>query len=216
METTDHVVAEPSSIRHDDFPLFALFFLVFHTSVWSIRRDIPFTSGFDLSPLNRFTHRPRYQPSTTPDSSHLTSSHPSNAMSGQIPILPPLAVSSLTNPNMPPLMHIPIPTSQGPTSNADPVLQYAAPARPPPPPLDTMRAYRACLNCRNRKSKCDLDSNHGRPVSDISFFCSRLDLSDHRFRKGMKGRYLYLPNHLHQLSLPLDLNLLLISISLFM
>lgn len=28
---------------------------------------------------------------------------------------------------------------------------------------DTMRAYRACLNCRNRKSKCDLDLNQGRP-----------------------------------------------------
>ncbi|KAH8790957.1 hypothetical protein F5882DRAFT_449957 [Hyaloscypha sp. PMI_1271] len=26
-----------------------------------------------------------------------------------------------------------------------------------------MRAYRACLNCRNRKSKCDLDINGGRP-----------------------------------------------------
>lgn len=36
--------------------------------------------------------------------------------------------------------------------------------RPPPPPLDTMRAYRACLNCRGRKSKCDLDINQGRPV----------------------------------------------------
>lgn len=35
----------------------------------------------------------------------------------------------------------------------------------PPPPLDTMRAYRACLNCRGRKSKCDLDVNQGRPVS---------------------------------------------------
>ncbi|TQS37170.1 hypothetical protein Golomagni_02364 [Golovinomyces magnicellulatus] len=28
---------------------------------------------------------------------------------------------------------------------------------------DAMRAYRACLNCRNRKSKCDLDLNQGRP-----------------------------------------------------
>ncbi|RDL37968.1 uncharacterized protein BP5553_05401 [Venustampulla echinocandica] len=36
-------------------------------------------------------------------------------------------------------------------------------SRPLPPPLDTMRAYRACLNCRNRKSKCDLDANQGRP-----------------------------------------------------
>ncbi|PBP16990.1 C6 zinc finger domain-containing protein [Diplocarpon rosae] len=29
--------------------------------------------------------------------------------------------------------------------------------------LDTMRAYRACLHCRNRKSKCDLDPNQGKP-----------------------------------------------------
>ncbi|CAL3971231.1 unnamed protein product [Diplocarpon coronariae] len=29
--------------------------------------------------------------------------------------------------------------------------------------LDAMRAYRACLHCRNRKSKCDLDPNQGRP-----------------------------------------------------
>ena len=40
--------------------------------------------------------------------------------------------------------------------------------RPPPPPLDTMRAYRACLNCRGRKSKCDLDINQGRPVRLVS------------------------------------------------
>ena len=32
-------------------------------------------------------------------------------------------------------------------------------------PLDQMRAYRACLNCRSRKSKCDLDINGGSPVS---------------------------------------------------
>jgi len=31
--------------------------------------------------------------------------------------------------------------------------------------VDTMRAYRACLNCRTRKSKCDLDPHGGRPVS---------------------------------------------------
>lgn len=36
-------------------------------------------------------------------------------------------------------------------------------------PLDQMRAYRACLNCRNRKSKCDLDINQGRPVSTLLF-----------------------------------------------
>ncbi|RKF73210.1 putative zn2 cys6 dna-binding protein [Golovinomyces cichoracearum] len=34
-------------------------------------------------------------------------------------------------------------------------------------PSDTMRAYRACLNCRNRKSKCDLDLNQGRPLGDF-------------------------------------------------
>lgn len=54
----------------------------------------------------------------------------------------------------------------------------ARPARPPPPPLDTMRAYRACLNCRNRKSKCDLDINQGRPVSEegISFTTTELGI----------------------------------------
>ncbi|RKF61706.1 putative zn2 cys6 dna-binding protein [Erysiphe neolycopersici] len=35
--------------------------------------------------------------------------------------------------------------------------------KPIPAPLDTMRAYRACLNCRNRKSKCDLGINQGKP-----------------------------------------------------
>lgn len=48
---------------------------------------------------------------------------------------------------------------QTPTQTSQPRGQ----GRPPPPPLDTMRAYRACLNCRNRKSKCDLDLNGGRP-----------------------------------------------------
>jgi hypothetical protein len=94
-------------------------------------------------------------------------------------MLPP--IGQVTNvPNMPPMMH-PI-TPQ----NADPMRQHAQaqigsapnvahtavaaapPSRPPPPPLDTMRAYRACLNCRNRKSKCDLDINGGRPVSAFS------------------------------------------------
>lgn len=42
--------------------------------------------------------------------------------------------------------------------------------KPPPPPLDSMRAYRACINCRSRKSKCDLEINQGRPVSGFSFF----------------------------------------------
>ncbi|KAI6248148.1 hypothetical protein HI914_03754 [Erysiphe necator] len=35
--------------------------------------------------------------------------------------------------------------------------------KPTSAPLDTMRAYRACLNCRSRKSKCDLDINQGKP-----------------------------------------------------
>lgn len=30
---------------------------------------------------------------------------------------------------------------------------------------DPMRAYRACLHCRIRKTKCNLDANNGRPVS---------------------------------------------------
>jgi len=30
---------------------------------------------------------------------------------------------------------------------------------------DPMRAYRACLHCRARKTKCTLDVNGGRPVS---------------------------------------------------
>jgi hypothetical protein len=38
----------------------------------------------------------------------------------------------------------------------------AVPARPGV--VDPMRAYRACLNCRGRKSRCDLDINNGRPV----------------------------------------------------
>lgn len=42
--------------------------------------------------------------------------------------------------------------------------------RKPPVPLDQMRAYRACLNCRNRKSRCDLDINQGRPVSGSCLF----------------------------------------------
>jgi hypothetical protein len=38
----------------------------------------------------------------------------------------------------------------------------AVPTRPGV--VDPMRAYRACLNCRGRKSRCDLDINNGRPV----------------------------------------------------
>lgn len=29
---------------------------------------------------------------------------------------------------------------------------------------DPMRAYRACLHCRGRKTKCNLEANGGRPV----------------------------------------------------
>ncbi|KAG4443349.1 hypothetical protein IFR05_001138 [Cadophora sp. M221] len=35
--------------------------------------------------------------------------------------------------------------------------------QPTEKPFDAMRAYRACLHCRNRKSKCDLDPNGGKP-----------------------------------------------------
>ncbi|PMD30115.1 hypothetical protein L207DRAFT_520500 [Hyaloscypha variabilis F] len=88
-------------------------------------------------------------------------------MSGlQQNMLPPIG-NVTGGPNMPPLMHPSTP------HNADPMGQHgqpgsaptsaAPPSRPPPPPVDTMRAYRACLNCRNRKSKCDLDFNQGRP-----------------------------------------------------
>ncbi len=38
-------------------------------------------------------------------------------------------------------------------------------ATAPLPPLESMRAYRACLHCRSRKTKCTLDANGGRPVS---------------------------------------------------
>ncbi|KAG9237315.1 hypothetical protein BJ875DRAFT_165068 [Amylocarpus encephaloides] len=89
--------------------------------------------------------------------------------------LPPLAIPPLA---IPPLAITPLAT--GPVSlvaatSATTVMNLAMtsnpgepvvgqrPARPPPPPLDSMRAYRACLNCRNRKSKCDLDINGGRP-----------------------------------------------------
>jgi len=67
---------------------------------------------------------------------------------------------------------------QGQSSTGPQSIPQQAPARPLPPPLDTMRAYRACLNCRSRKSKCDLDINGGRPVcacfrSDTGLRCVR-------------------------------------------
>lgn len=37
---------------------------------------------------------------------------------------------------------------------------------------DSMRAYRACIHCRNRKTKCTLDINGGRPVSVASLLAS--------------------------------------------
>jgi hypothetical protein len=108
-------------------------------------------------------------------------------MSGAGPqnMLPPIGnVTSASN--ILPLMN------PSPPQTADPMRQLAAPApnagigsvahavgappsRPPQPPLDNMRAYRACLNCRNRKSKCDLDINGGRPVSLFHFWRSRFD-----------------------------------------
>ena len=44
-------------------------------------------------------------------------------------------------------------------------------------PLDSMKVYRACVNCRGRKNRCDLDPNSGRLVSlvisyDTSSFSS--------------------------------------------
>ncbi|KAH8821271.1 hypothetical protein F5884DRAFT_82009 [Xylogone sp. PMI_703] len=57
-------------------------------------------------------------------------------------------------------------SAAGQASDAE---QHTTNASPPatrstaPLPLDAMRAYRACLNCRNRKCKCDLAINGGRP-----------------------------------------------------
>lgn len=39
----------------------------------------------------------------------------------------------------------------------------AGAAKPTSDP-DVMRAYRACLHCRSRKTKCNLDANNGKPV----------------------------------------------------
>jgi hypothetical protein len=47
------------------------------------------------------------------------------------------------------------------TDAANAPSQSAAPVSAP----DPMRAYRACIHCRNRKTKCTLDLNGGRPVS---------------------------------------------------
>ena len=91
-----------------------------------------------------------------------------------------MAVS--TAPIMPPLMQ----PTMGPNP---PQMTSGRPARPPPPPLDTMRAYRACLNCRNRKSKCDLDINQGRPVSwEAVLFVELAMLSDETIRSSDYGK----------------------------
>ena len=90
--------------------------------------------------------------------------------------LPPLSVtmSGMMNP----VINQPGPNTHPNTGNLG---RPAPPSNPqaqdslrhppqPPPPLDQMRAYRACLNCRNRKSKCDLDVNGGRPVRSRALF----------------------------------------------
>lgn len=60
--------------------------------------------------------------------------------------------------------HIPSPNTAGSMAGTAPDPEAStAPSRPSV--ADPMRAYRACLNCRGRKSKCDLDFNNGRPVS---------------------------------------------------
>lgn len=47
------------------------------------------------------------------------------------------------------------------TDAANSAVQPTGPVSAP----DPMRAYRACIHCRNRKTKCTLDINGGRPVS---------------------------------------------------
>ncbi|PQE07443.1 hypothetical protein CJF30_00007160 [Rutstroemia sp. NJR-2017a BBW] len=90
------------------------------------------------------------------------------------PLPPPLPQTLNPNPNPAPnpnqaptqtqaQTHTPVQTQ----THVDGVASAPPPSRPPPPPLDSMRAYRACLNCRNRKSKCDLDINAGRPFSRV-------------------------------------------------
>lgn len=52
-----------------------------------------------------------------------------------------------------------------PPPNAEPEPPASSERQGGLPPLESMRAYRACLNCRSRKSKCYLEANGGRPVS---------------------------------------------------
>ncbi|TAQ86504.1 hypothetical protein B7494_g5176 [Chlorociboria aeruginascens] len=94
-------------------------------------------------------------------------------MSGSQNILPPIGpgVSSVTSEPTAPIATMTM-TSMNPSMREAPKtdqpmgnenMPQVLTTRPSAPPLDTMRAYRACLNCRNRKSKCDLDINSGRP-----------------------------------------------------
>jgi hypothetical protein len=82
-------------------------------------------------------------------------------------MVPPVASGDVNIHTPSPIIRNPM---AGPASNAD---DPPASSRPHPA-SDPMRAYRACLNCRNRKSKCDLDVNGGRPVSTCVSRKSRL------------------------------------------
>jgi hypothetical protein len=122
------------------------------------------------APLPASTSRPSCRRPMWPRPSPFPPSLPPSftAMAGPQNMLPPLGVglANVTSaPSLPPMMP---PASLNQLSQ--PPLTQVPPSRAPPPPLDTMRAYRACLNCRNRKSKCDLDINQGRPVSEYQSF----------------------------------------------
>ena len=114
---------------------------------------------------------------------------PSDDMASPLITLPPLSSSGSNGSSTPGIMvpvtvqhslnagsmgrpHLSLPQPQ-PHPQPQPQLSrttsHDTPQRPQPPPLDQMRAYRACLNCRNRKSKCDLDVNGGRPASGAFF-----------------------------------------------
>lgn len=106
---------------------------------------------------------------------HIPHSPPIPAMSGPPyqNVLPPIIGHNPASGS-----YVPAPIS---VSNAEfmnnglplPIGSPGHPQIPMAPPVDTMRAYRACLNCRNRKSKCDLDPNGGRPVS-VVFCCLKI------------------------------------------
>ncbi|KAM3072642.1 hypothetical protein ACMFMF_006981 [Clarireedia jacksonii] len=108
------------------------------TSATSNLNTIGFMSGMPR-PANA-AHQPPLPPSLPP------------------PPPPPQTLDQAPNPDRP---HVQ-PQMQAHTDGGG-VTRALPLSRPPPPPLDSMRAYRACLNCRNRKSKCDLDINAGRP-----------------------------------------------------